>query len=124
MSKAIHKAHRWDLAWKDDVDLFSLRNGVQVKVLYQDSEAGITDTLVKFPPGYTEPRHVHEGSHSVCVIEGLQIAEGEPMRPGDYVYGGPRQAHGPFDYPEGCIVFSSHRGPTQHRYPGSPAGEI
>jgi anti-sigma factor ChrR (cupin superfamily) len=122
MSKAIHKAHRWDLEWKDD-DVLKLERGVQVKVLYRDPEEGITDMLIKFPPGYHEPRHVHTGSHSVCVIEGLQVAEGEPMRPGDYVYGAADQEHGPFDYPEGCIVFSSFRGGTHHRYSGSPAGD-
>jgi hypothetical protein len=35
------------------------------------------------------------------------------------------RAHGPFDYPEGCVVFASFRGPSsQHRYEGSPAGDI
>ena len=46
------------------------------------------------------------------------------MKPGDYVYGGSHQEHGPFGYPEGCVVFSSFRGGTNHRYHGSPAGEI
>lgn len=123
MVKAIHKAHRWELEWKED-ELYSLGKGVQVKILFQDPEAGITDALIKFPPGYVEPRHVHGGSHSTIVVEGLQIAEGEPMRPGDYVYGAANQAHGPFEYPEGCVVFSSMRGGTHHRYEGSPAGNI
>lgn len=123
MGKAIYLAHRWDVAWSDD-PLYALERGVQVKVLYQDPDEGITDALIKFPPGYIEPRHVHDGSHSVIVVEGLQIAEGEDMRPGDYVYGGAGGAHGPFEYPEGCIVFSSMRGGTKHRYEGSPAGEM
>ena len=76
MAKAIHRVHRWDLAWKDDQDVLTLRNGVQVKMLHEDPEEGITDMLVKFPAGYTEPRHVHDGSHSVCILEGLMLAEG------------------------------------------------
>lgn len=123
MAREIHKAHRWQLEWQAD-ELYSLEKGVQVKVLFRDDEAGITDALIRFPPGYVEPRHVHGGSHSTIVIEGLQIAEGEPMHPGDYVYGPAGQPHGPFEYPEGCIVFSSMRGGTHHRYEGSPAGDI
>ena len=33
--------------------------------------------------------------------------------------------HGPYEYPEGCVVFASFRGLSpRHRYQGSPAGEI
>lgn len=32
---------------------------------------------------------------------------------------------GPYEYPEGCVVFASFRGlSARHRYDGSPAGEI
>jgi anti-sigma factor ChrR (cupin superfamily) len=120
-----HIAHRWDLDWQDDVDVLTLGRGVQVKVLYQDPETQHTDMLVKFPPGYVEPQHAHDSSHSVIVMEGLQIAEGEPLRPGDFVFAGTNDTHGPFEYPEGCVVFASFRGASsKHRYPGSPAGDI
>jgi anti-sigma factor ChrR (cupin superfamily) len=115
--------HRWDLAWKDDSEVLALGHGVQVKVLHQDVEAGKVDMLIKFPPGYVEPEHTHGSEHAVIVLEGLQIAEGEHMRPGDYVYGPPDLPHGPFEYPEGCVVFASFRGASSlHRYEGSPAG--
>jgi quercetin dioxygenase-like cupin family protein len=77
MGKAFHTAHRWDLEWRDDVDVLALGHGVQVKVLYEDPENEHIDMLIKFPPGYVEPRHNHDSSHSVIVLEGLQIAEGE-----------------------------------------------
>lgn len=125
MGKAFHTAHRWDLDWQDDSDVLSLGHGVQVKVLYQDHETGHTDMFIKFPPGYVEPRHNHDSSHSVLVVEGLQIAEGEHMRPGGYVWASGEEPHGPFEYPEGCVVFASFRGASAlHRYSGSPAGEI
>ena len=77
------------------------------------------------PPGYVEPRHNHASNHSVIVLEGLQIAEGEPLQPGDYLWADGSRPHGPFEYPEGCVVFASFRGPSsQHRYQGSPAGDI
>lgn len=125
MDKAFHTAHRWDLGWKDDVDILTLGEGVQVKIYYQDPDTQHTDMLIKFPPGYVEPEHTHDSSHSVIVLEGVQIVGGEEMRPGDYVWSDGSEPHGPFEYPEGCVVFASFRGPSsQHRYPGSPAGEI
>jgi hypothetical protein len=42
-------------------------------------------TLIRFPAGYVEPCHNHASSHSVLVLEGVQIAEGEPLHPGDYL---------------------------------------
>jgi quercetin dioxygenase-like cupin family protein len=125
MGTSYHTAHRWDRDWQDDVDVLSLGSGVQVKVFYEDPDSGHTDMLIKFPPGYTEPEHNHDSSHSVIVLEGLQIANGEPMRPGDYVWASGDEPHGPFEYPEGCVVFASFRGASsQHRYSGSPAGDI
>lgn len=125
MSEAYHTAHRWEIDWEDDVDVLTLRQGVQVKIYHQDPETEHTDMLIKFPPGYVEPEHNHDSSHSVVVLEGLQIANGEPMRPGDYVWASGEEPHGPFEYPEGCVVFASFRGPSsQHRYEGSPAGGL
>ncbi|MPZ89724.1 MAG: hypothetical protein GEU81_17045, partial [Nitriliruptorales bacterium] len=125
MGNAFHTAHRWDLEWQDDTDILSLGNGVQVKVMYADPETQHADMLVKFPPGYVEPRHNHDSSHSIVVLEGLQIAEGVPLRPGDTCWASGEEPHGPFEYPEGCVVFASFRGASaQHRYPGSPAGDI
>ena len=117
MSSALRRVHRWDLAWEDDASVLKLGQGVQVKVFHHDPQAQQTDMLVKFPPGYVEPRHTHDSTHAVVVLEGLQIAEGEHMRPGDYVYGAANQSHGPFEYPEGCVVFASFRGSSvEHRF--------
>jgi quercetin dioxygenase-like cupin family protein len=113
----LHRAHGADLQWQDDLDFFDLGQGVQVKVLYSDPDAQLVDLLVKFPPSYVEPRHVHDSTHSVVVLEGVQVAEGEAMRPGDYVFGGANTPHGPFEYPEGCIVFASFRGRSLRHVP-------
>lgn len=125
MSKDFHTAHRWDLEWEDDVDVLTLGNGVQVKILFRNPDGDHVDMLIKFPPGYTEPEHTHDSSHSVIVLEGEQIVGGEHMRPGSYVWASGPEPHGPFEYPEGCVVFASFRGTSsQHRYPGSPAGDM
>ena len=125
MSSPFHITHRWEIEWQSDIDVLTLGNGVTVKILYEDKDNQHVDMLVRFPPGYVEPRHNHASSHSLIVLEGLQIAEGEPLRPGDYLWADGSRPHGPFEYPEGCVVFASFRGPSaQHRYAGSPAGEM
>lgn len=125
MSEDFHTAHRWDLEWEDDIDILTLGNGVQVKILFENPDGDHVDMLIKFPAGYTEPEHTHDSSHSVIVLEGEQIVGGEHMRPGGYVWASGPEPHGPFEYPEGCVVFASFRGTSpKHRYPGSPAGDM
>jgi anti-sigma factor ChrR (cupin superfamily) len=125
VGRDFHTAHRWEIDWQDDVDILTLGKGVKVKVYYEDPDGGHVDMLIKFPPGYVEPEHKHDSSHSVIVLEGTQIVGGEHMRPGDYVWASGAEPHGPFEYPEGCVVFASFRGASaQHRYEGSPGGEM
>ena len=124
-SKAFHTAHRWATDWQDDVDVLALRGGVQVKVLFEDRQIGVTDMLVKFPPGYVEPEHTHDSSHSIIVLEGAQIVNGVHLHTGDYAWASGPEPHGPYSYPEGAVVFVSMRGAsTRHHYKGSPAGEM
>jgi quercetin dioxygenase-like cupin family protein len=123
--KGFLTVHAEDVEWQDDHDLLALGEGVQVKVLHEDREAGLIDMLVKFPAGYVEPEHAHDSCHSICVLEGVQIVGGEHMRPGDYVWADANVVHGPYEYPEGCVVFVSFWGSSAaHRYPGSVAGGI
>ena len=120
-----HTAHRWETDWTSGQDVLALGEGVQAKIYHHDPATEHLDVLIRFPPGYVEPEHAHASEHSVVVLEGLQIVRGEHMRPGDSVYAPPEVPHGPFHYPEGCVVFASFRGPSAlHRYPGSPAGDI
>ncbi len=123
--KGFLTVHRDDVEWQDDHELLALGEGVQVKVFAEDREAGHIDMLVKFPPGYVEPEHAHDSCHSICVLEGVQIVGGEQMGPGDYVWADANVVHGPYEYPQGCVVFVSFWGASAaHRYPGSSAGEI
>ena len=94
-----------DLEWQDDTTLLRLPEGVQVKILSEDRELGRVDILIKFPPGYVEPRHTHDSYHSIAVLQGLMRVQGYDLRAGDYVFGWDEE-HGPYEYPEGCTVFA------------------
>ena len=105
-----------ELEWQDGTDLLQLPQGVKIKVLSQDPFTGRMDMLASFPPGYVEPRHVHEGYHSTVLLEGTWIVEGKVLAPGGYVYGPANVDHGPFESPGGCVVFASFHGGPEHRY--------
>jgi anti-sigma factor ChrR (cupin superfamily) len=105
-----------ELDWQDDTDVLRLPPGVQVKVLMRDSARNLAALLVKFPPGYHEPAHVHAGTHALAVVSGTQVVAGKTLKPGDFCYGPANVEHGPFDYPEGCVVFAVFQGDTVHRY--------
>jgi quercetin dioxygenase-like cupin family protein len=104
-----------DMEWADDTEVLTLPEGVQIKVFSTDPEKGRSDMMVRFPPGYVEPRHAHGGSHSGIIVEGEMHVEGKVLTPGDYVFGpGNNIPHGPMGYPKGCIVFASFTGSPAH----------
>lgn len=96
------------LDWVDG-DRLTLPDGVLVHLLNENDAEGRTDMLVKFPPGYVEPRHTHEGAHAAMILQGRMLIDGHELTPGDYFYGH-KVEHGPLEYPDGCIVFTSFVG--------------
>jgi len=105
-----------DLEWQDGADLLKLPQGVKIKILSEDRTTARRDMLVSFPPGYVEPRHVHDGYHSDILLGGTWIVEGKVLTPRGYVFGPANVEHGPFECPEGCLVFASFYGKPEHRY--------
>ena len=104
-----------EVQWEDDTRQ-KLPPGVKIKVLSEDPEVGRVDCMIKFPPGYVEPRHSHESTHSIVVLENIMRVAGKDLRFGDYVFGG-KEEHGPYEYPEGCTVFIVFLGASMvHRY--------
>lgn len=78
------------LDWIDAGSLMSLPDGVRVKRLSQSKATGIRKFLVRFAPGYGEPRHAHASDHSTFLLEGRRIVEGKEFAPG---YVEPRHMH-------------------------------
>ena len=78
--------------------------------LYEPDHDGSQVMLVRFPPGYVEPRHVHEAEHLDVIVEGEMHVHGKVLKPGDYLRGIPNEPHGPMAYPVGCTVFAVVRG--------------
>ena len=112
-----------DAEWIDAAERDNLPAGVKVKILSEDPDTGRKDMYVYFEPGYLEPRHTHIGQHSDVLLEGRWIIEGIEVGPGGYIYGPPNVPHGPFECPDGCLVFASFVGNTRHEWPPTSQDE-
>lgn len=90
--------------------------------LYETNDEGFQVMLVRFPPGYIEPRHTHEAEHFDVIVDGEMHVNGRVLTSGDYLRGIPNEPHGPMAYPVGCTVFAVVRGGSiNHEY--DPADE-
>jgi hypothetical protein len=114
--------HGDDLEWQDGQEVVGLPPGVQVKIIAEgvDDVSERVDKFVRFPPGYVEPLHIHDHLHSTLVIEGEMHVHGKILKPGDFVFGGPGEQHGPFHYPVGCTVFSCSRASKMNQIHRNP----
>ncbi|MFC1491251.1 cupin domain-containing protein [Nitrospinota bacterium] len=100
------------------VEMLTLPKGVKVKIFAHDPVMQRIDMKVKFPKGYVEPAHTHKSWHSILVTKGRMCVAGKDLRPGDYVFGWDLP-HGPYEYPDGCEVFTVFMGGgTQHIWDG------
>ena len=75
-----------ELEWEDGTKVIGLPPGVEVKIVAEgfDDVSERVDKFVKFPPGYTEPLHIHDHLHSTLVIEGEMHVHGKILKSGDY----------------------------------------
>ena len=84
-------------------------------VMYQDDlENGLRMSIVEYPVGAVEPRHVHPGTHATTVVKGRAIIDGLTLGPLDVILGPSFEPHGPLEYPEGCTLFSCFQGSNDH----------
>lgn len=119
LENADHSFHAFydrDVKWEDGAanELLTLPKGVKVKIFTHDPVTRRIDMKLRFPKGYVEPEHVHQSWHSILVTRGRMCVAGKDLRPGDYVFGWDLP-HGPYEYPDGCEVFTVFiGGGTQH----------
>jgi hypothetical protein len=92
----------------------ALPAGVFRKVYNVDPVTDRMDMLIRFEPGYVEPRHVHRQTHYDTVLEGRWIIEGTEVTQGGHIFGPPDVPHGPFECPDGVLVCVSGFGDRHH----------
>ena len=93
--------------------------GVDMKLLMEDKETGLSTALVRFAPGATLPDHEHVELEQTFVLEGsLEDQEGAATV-GNYVWrpaGSRHDAHAP----NGCLALSFFLKPN--KFFDTPAG--
>lgn len=102
-----------EMQWRE-ADI-GLPPGVRHKLLHLDPTTKRRVSKVSFPPGYIEPEHTHQGWHSVLVVKGRMCVAGKDLPPGSYIFGWDIP-HGPFEYPDGCEVFTVSMGEDMHHH--------
>ena len=79
--------------------------GVDMKILMEDKETGLSTALVRFAPGATLPDHEHVELEQTFVLEGSLHDQEGVATVGNYVWrpaGSRHDAHAP----DGCLALS------------------
>jgi quercetin dioxygenase-like cupin family protein len=78
----------------DALDTLELRDSqpviydrpVGMRLLFQDPDSGAEHYLVRYPVGLKALRHRHTAAHTVIVLEGSFVANGQILGPGGYCH--------------------------------------
>ncbi len=79
-----------------------------------DLEMGLRMSIVEYPLGSVEPRHVHPGTHATTVVKGRALIDGLTLKSLDCILGPSHEPHGPLEYPDSCTLFSCFQGSNDH----------
>ena len=88
-----------------------------------DLENGLRMSIVEYPLGSVEPRHVHPGTHATTVVKGRALIDGLELKPLDCILGPSHEPHGPLEYPDSCTLFSCFQGSNDHSAVGELSSE-
>lgn len=98
-----------DIAWGP-----SQFEGVDIKVLYENKEAGELTCLLRWAPGTTLPFHKHPEIEQSWVLEGSFSDHDGICRAGEFVYRHPGSMHETHSA-EGCTILAIYRKPNIFR---------
>jgi quercetin dioxygenase-like cupin family protein len=71
--------------------------GIEQKLLHANPDNKLQSALVRFPKGFTEPRHYHKTcGHSIYILKGRIRSPNGLMTPGSFSYAAVNEPHGPF----------------------------
>lgn len=98
-----------DMDWRP-----SQFEGVDIKVLYENKEAGELTCLLRWAPGTTLPFHKHPEIEQSWVLEGSFSDHEGICRAGEFVYRHPGSMHETYSA-EGCTLLAIYRKPNIFR---------
>lgn len=86
--------------------------GVEIKVLLEDKDSGLTTSLTRMAPGAVLPLHEHVGIEQSYVIEGRLVDEEGEVRAGEYVWRPAGSTH-VATAPDGALILGMFQRPNR-----------
>jgi len=85
---------------------------IGLRLLHRDPASGAEHYLVRYPAGLVAQRHTHSVAHTIVVLEGRLLANGELLGPGSYCHfpAGSVMHHAPTT-DEDCLFVTVFHGP-------------
>lgn len=77
--------------------------------LFRNNDSGGRSSVVRLKKGSRFPRHAHQGTEEVVVLEGQVSLGGVEMRAGDYLFTEPGEEHDVVAITDAVIFVSSQR---------------
>lgn len=77
--------------------------------LFRNNETGGRSSVVRLAKGSRFPRHAHEGTEEVVVLEGTVRIGGVELGPGDYLFTTPGEEHDVVAISQASIFVSSQK---------------
>jgi quercetin dioxygenase-like cupin family protein len=59
---------------------------IGLRLLYRDSRSGAEHYLVRYPGGLRAQPHRHSAAHTIIVLDGRLVADGQAIGPGSYCH--------------------------------------
>ena len=78
--------------------------------LFRNNDTGGRSSVVRLAQGSRFPRHAHEGTEEVVVLNGIVRIGDVELTPGDYLFTQPGEEHDVFALSDATIFVSSQKG--------------
>jgi anti-sigma factor ChrR (cupin superfamily) len=95
-----------------DANWRQLREGVSLRVLFDDPDSEYSVALICYEPGASVPCHLHIGDEHIYVLSGSQRDERGLYTEGSYIYN-PQGSRHSVSSEEGCMVLAHWHKPVQ-----------
>lgn len=83
----------------------ALLDGVEKKLLFQDSAEGVEAFLIRIAPKTSLPEHGHKSIEECMVLEGDVLLAGQQLRAGDFQAAFPGVMHQDVYSESGCLLY-------------------
>jgi anti-sigma factor ChrR (cupin superfamily) len=101
-----------DIIQNSDSNWRQLREGVSLRVLYDNPDSEYSVALIRYEPGASVPCHLHTGDEHIYVLSGSQRDERGLYTQGSYIYNAEGSRHS-VSSEEGCTVLAHWHKPVQ-----------